>query len=177
MEETNVAAGTTSTNSAQIAASVHKLDMLFDDIETTFHPALLRVAEAQNAGTWTSIPACNDFRAAMQTSLNEARARLDALWGQVSTLCTNLQESAAALAEIDTTTSDALTALMTRADAGPPAAPQPTAAPPYRPGGPTTTPDHVPPTPPSTGGSSTLVASAGILTDAPSPDSQGRATS
>lgn len=140
MEETTVASGTTTTNSAEIQASVRKLNVFFNEIETKFHPALEEVNAAQTADTWTSIPACQDFRVVMLQTLAKARAQLDQLWGEVSDLCTNLQESAAALEEIDTAASDALTALMKRASDGPPEATPPPPPPPgYRqgPGGPT----------------------------------------
>lgn len=164
MEETNVASGTTTSNSEQVQARVNALNALFDDIETRFRPTLDRVSERQTTDTWTDIPACADFRLQMRQTLTEAERTLGQLWRKVGDLCTNLQESAAALEEIDATTSANLAALVDRANEG---MPDP-AVPPTRPGDNTT--PWMPPTS-TRPDSGPLVLGDGLLTDVPSGSS------
>ena len=167
MEDTNVASVTV--NAETVLQRVMVLHSLFNEIETKFRPALDQARAAQTLDTWTDIPACTSFRSAMAQTLVDAERRLGQLWAQVGGLCTNLQESAAALDELDAVTSDALTALMTRADAGLPEPVQvPLAAyPPYVSGGPlATTPAYTWPAPSSPSSPvQDLIAGGGLFTD------------
>ena len=105
-----------------VAARLRALENLVSDLDGLL-PRLEGAHQRQGTGMWTTIPECENFGRSYAATISALHAKLVEMRGQVLAAGQSLAASAAALTQVDQSTRDRITALISALDAAPPTAP------------------------------------------------------
>ena len=105
-----------------VAARLRALENLVSDLDGLL-PRLEGAHQRQGTGMWTTIPECESFGQGYAATISVLHTNLVAMREQVLAASQSLAASAAALTQVDQSTRDRITALISALDAAPPTAP------------------------------------------------------
>ena len=102
-----------------VSTRVKDLTKLLDQM-VAINPRLQEIRARQTAAVWTNIPSCVEFSRVYAGAIDTINRDVQKDWSRIEALAVGLQQSAAALTNIDEATEQALAALVRRLDAARP---------------------------------------------------------